>query len=201
MNIDYLSQLSVDIFIEIITYLSFKDVINICSLNQKLRYFCNDTKYNNKWRKLIDNTFGKTYNYDNNLLKICDKLDIDNIYNCKVYTQFIRLLDPITQLTIYYSQNDTNSFNDSKFNDKQRFLALFLLEKKYKSLEYFPSDIYIPFIDMLNGRQISEKDLNKMMVKMAREGSPSGVLIFLKKGAYIHALNDFALKWASDNVN
>ena len=41
MNVNYLSQLPVDVFIKSITYLPFKD--------QKLRSFCNNLKYNNKF--------------------------------------------------------------------------------------------------------------------------------------------------------
>ena len=138
MNIDYLSQLPVDVFIKTITYLPFKDVINICSSNTKLKSFCSDQKYNNRWRQLIDDTLGKTYNYEENLIKIWNELNIDNVYNYKVYTQFVKLLDPITQLTIYYSQNDIDSFNDPKFNNKQRFLALFLLKNKDEMKKYLP---------------------------------------------------------------
>ena len=202
MNTDYISQLPVDIFIKSITYLPFKDVVNICSSNQKLRSFCNDPNYNIHWKALINSTFNKTYNYQENLVKIWNRLGLnENTYNYRVYTQFVKLLDPITQLTIYNTQNDMNSFNDLKFNDRQRFLALFILKKK-ELRSYLPSDYYLPFIDMLDmldGEKISQNNLNRMMVEIARKGSPLGVLMFLEKGANIHTFDDLALRWASEN--
>ena len=74
---NYLSQLPVDIFIKSITYLPFKDVVNICFAIIKLKSFCNETKYNNKWKAVIDNTFSKTYNYQKNLIKIWNRLGLD----------------------------------------------------------------------------------------------------------------------------
>ena len=187
-----MDKLPIDLFIKIMTYLPFKDVVKICHINQKLKYL----KYNNKWKNLIDDTFKYIYNYQGNLMKIWNRLGLnENKYNYRVYTQFIDLLDPITQLIIYNTQNDMDSFNDTKFNDKQRFLALFILEKNDKLMKYLPSDSYLPFIDMLDGKQFPQKILNNMLIKMTE--SPLGVMMILKKGADIHAEYDYALRWDS----
>ena len=126
MDIDYLSQLPVDLFIQNITYLPFDDIVSVCIANQKLHAYCSDPKYTNHWKKLIDNTFSNIYDYPNKLKEIWVKLGLNkNIYNYLVYTQLVRLLDPITQLMIYYKQGDMKSFDNPKFNDIQRFLAFF----------------------------------------------------------------------------
>ncbi len=56
-RIDYLSKVPVDIFIKHITYLPFHDVVNVCSTNVKLHLYCNDPRYNNNWKMVIDNNF------------------------------------------------------------------------------------------------------------------------------------------------
>ncbi len=67
MNIDHLSQLPVDVFIKEITYLPFDDVISVCQANTTLHNYCTNSSYNNKWRQLIDNTFGNIYDYQEKL--------------------------------------------------------------------------------------------------------------------------------------
>ena len=67
MDIDRLSKLPVDLFIQQITYLPFKDVVSVCQANVKLRSYCNDPKYNIAWKALINNTFGEVYNYEEKL--------------------------------------------------------------------------------------------------------------------------------------
>ncbi len=133
MNIDYLSKLPVDVFIQNITYLPFDEVISVCQANKTLHNYCTNSKYNSHWKALIDNTFGNIYDYQNKLKQIRDKLNIsDDVYNYLVYSHLVKLLDPITQLMIYYRQGDMNSFENSQYNDTQRFLALFLLVKRMR---------------------------------------------------------------------
>jgi hypothetical protein len=69
-NSDLLSQLPVDIFIQQISYLSFKDVVSLCSGNTTLRKYYTDPKYRNKWKQLIDFTFQNIYGYQNKLSEI-----------------------------------------------------------------------------------------------------------------------------------
>lgn len=122
MDIDYLTNLSVDLFIQHITYLPFTDVISICSANKKLHGYC--MNYNNHWKRLIDNTFSIVYDYQNKLREIQTKLGSDDspegeskrslekqTYNYLVYTQLINILDPVTQAMIYYKQKDWKSFD------------------------------------------------------------------------------------------
>ncbi len=199
MNVAYLSQLPIDMFIKNITYLPFDDVISVCSSNRILHNYCNNPNYNNNWKKLIDDTFKNIYNYQEKLEQIRNKLNInEGVYNYLVYTHLVRLLDAVTQLIIYYRQGDVKSFDDPQFTNVQRFLALFLLNKKDKMMDYLPNgDKYLPFISMLEGHKIDQNILDKMLIEMSKEGSVKGVSMILSKGADIHADNDQALRWAS----
>ncbi len=196
---DYLSKLPVDLFIKEITYLPFDNVITICTSNTTLHNYCTNPKYNIKWRNLIDNTFGNIYNYQEKLKQIRSKFNLgDGVYNYIVYTQLVKVLDPITQLMIYYRQGDMKSFDSSQYNNIQRFLSLFLLGKKDKMMDYLPSDAYLPFISMLGGDKINQNILNNMLVEMAKEGSMKGLSMMVSKGANVHAQDDYALRWASE---
>ena len=112
-NPDYLSSLPIDVFIHHITYLPFHDVISLCSTSSSLQDYCSNPRHSSRWKLLIDSTFSSVYDYHNKLTKIQQKVGAD--YNYLVYTQLINLLDPITQLMIYYRQGDMGSFNDRKF--------------------------------------------------------------------------------------
>ena len=198
---DQLSRLPVDVFIQQITYLPFDEVIKVCETNKTLRNNCINPDYNNKWRKLIDDTFGNIYDYHNKLEQIRSKLNLKNgVYNYLVYSHLVKLLDPITQLMIYYRQGDMKSFDDPQFTKIQRFLAMLLLGDVKEMRKYLPSDDYddyLPFISMLEGQKISRGKLDRMLIQIAKEGSVKGVSMMLFKGADIHTDNDAALKWAS----
>ena len=190
-----LSGLDINIFLDIVGYLDFDTVISICQVNKKLhKYF---TGYNNNWKLLIDNTYSSIEKYDEKLMQIQNKLNYNhnhNKYNHLVYTQLIKLLDPITQLMIYYRQGN-NKFDSYK--KEQQFLSLFLLNKKDVIKKYLPDDNYQPFIDLLNGHYISNEDLNWMLIERAKEGNILGIKYFENKGADIHADDDLSLRWAS----
>lgn len=112
---DYLTKLPIDLFIQLLTYLSFEDVINICSSNSRLHYY--GLNYNIKWKQLINDTFFSIQNYDKHLKKIWIELNLDEgAYNYLVYTKLIKLLDFITQLEIYYKQGDTKSAASLEIN-------------------------------------------------------------------------------------
>ena len=199
-QIDHLSQLPIDVFIYNITFLPFTDVVSVCSANTKLRSFCNDPRYSVRWKALINNTFHQIYNYPDKLEALWKKLDLPpDTYNYLVYTQLIKLLDPITQLMIYYKQGDMESFNDPKFTNIQRFLMLFLLKKPQEMRQYLPSDNYLPFISMSSRDKISQDSLDIMLAKMSKEGSVQGVKFLVSAGANIHAQDDEALRLASEN--
>ncbi len=198
MNADNLSQLPIDLFIQQMTYLPFNEVINVCKANKTLHNYCTNSKYNIRWRNLIDNTFRNIYNYQEKLNQIRSKFNLgDGVYNYLIYTQLVKVLDPITQLMIYYRQGD-KIFDSPNYNNTQRFLALFLLNRKNKMKDYLPSNDYLHFISMLEGDKIDQYILNNMLVEMAKEGSVKGVSMMLFKGADIPAENDLALKWASE---
>ncbi len=186
MNIDYLSQLPVDLFIKQITYLPFDDVISVCKANKTLYNYCINSKYNIRWRNLINNTFDNIYNYQKYLEDIRKKLRLsEGIYNYLVYSHLVKLLDPITQLMIYYRQCDMNSFDSPHYNNIQRFLSLFLLGKKDKIRDYLPDNNYLPFINMLEGHKTDE-----MITTMVYEGSVEGVSMMLSEGVNIHPHHD-----------
>ena len=198
MTTDYLSQLPPDLFMKHITYLPFDTVVSICNINSKLHSYCTHPSHSLRWKALIDNTFNIIDGYDEKLKQIWKKLNIsENTYNYLVYTQLIKILDPITQLMIYYRQGD-KKFNTYK--NVQQFLALFLLGKKSVIGNYLPEynrDDYLPFIDFLNGVKISKEDLNNMLIEMAKEGNILGIKFFEKMGADIHDKNDYAFRLAS----
>ncbi len=142
---DYLSQLPVD---QNITYLPFSDVSNICKSNTKLHGYCTDPRYKNNWKRLIDNTFGNTVsNYSEKLEKIWNKFGLNkDTYNYIVYTNLVKVLDPITQGMIYYKQGDTKSFEN--ITQKRKFLSMFLIGKKELMKKYLPeSDWYFNYND------------------------------------------------------
>ncbi len=198
MSIDHLSRLPVDVFIKEITYLPFDDVISVCKSNTTLHNYCTNSSYNNKWRQLIDNTFSSIHNYQEKLDQVRNKLNLnDGTYNYLVYSYLVRLLDPITQLMIYYKQGDIKSFDDPQYNNTQKFLALFLLCERDKIMNYLPAQKYVPFINMIDGDKIDQNILNWMLIEMAGRGSVKGVSMMLSKGADIHEEDDWALRWAS----
>lgn len=188
----------VDLFIKQITYLPFSDVISLCSTNKQFNTYC--TEYPNKWKMLIDNTFSQIYNYKDKLNEIWTKLNIEpNTYNYIVYTKLVNLLDPITQLMIYYRQNDKDMFNNEKYRNSQRFLALFLLGDKKNINNYIAGDIdiYYLFLADMNGKELSDKDRNKMMIRMASEGSVLGTKYFIDKGVNPSVAGGSALIYAA----
>ena len=208
---DYLSTLPVEIFIQNITYLPFSEVTKVCGLNQKLHNYCTDDKYKYYWKTLIDNTFGSVYNYDDKLRKIWKKLNIPgNTYNYVVYTKFVELLDPITQLMIYHRQNDQESFNDPKFNNEQKFIAMFLLGERGLITKYLPHPAdfdgdqgfpYYLFVYVMENKNKNQEYLNRLMVIMATYNSVAGVKYFINKGAEPYAYFGKGLVLASQKGN
>lgn len=200
MNIDYLTRLPADLVIKQLTYLPFDDVIKVCTSNNTLHQYCVNSKYNNWWKTLVDNTFSNIYNYNEHLNEIQQKLKLDEgTYNYMVYTKLINLLDPITQLMIYYKQGDTKSFNDQRFDNVQRFLALFLLNKPNEMGKYLSVANKQSYMELLKGNKISKNQLNTMLFQMVENGNVKGVELLKRKGANIHIRNDYALGVAGVN--
>ncbi len=80
MNIDYLSQLPIDLFIEEITYLPFNEVISVCKANKSLHNYCTNSKYNSHWKNLIDNTFDGIYDYQKYLEDVRKNLELVKVF-------------------------------------------------------------------------------------------------------------------------
>ena len=195
---DHLSQLPVDVFLQQITHLPYESVMAVCSANTKLRSYCS-SQYSNRWKALIDNAFSSRDDYLYEVRDIQNKLNLnEKEYNYKLYVELlITLLDPITQLMIYYRQKDWRSWDNPKFTPIQKFLALFLLNKKRDMKGYLPHEMYQSFIDMLDGKSVSQVNLDWMMTEMAQEGNMKGLLLMKEKGANIRANNDEALREAA----
>ena len=87
---------NVDLFFIQLIYLPFKDAINICQLNRKFYNYSVSSKYNNKWKAIIDYTFSNVYNYIDKLNKIWYDLKYNqNIYDYIIYTNLVNYLDPL----------------------------------------------------------------------------------------------------------
>lgn len=171
-----MNELSSDLFIKQITYLPFADVVSLCQTNKTFHNYCTNSIYKNKWRMLIENTFSEIDNYQEKLQKLLNKY---GNYNYHVYTNFIKLLDPVTQTMIYYRQGDIINFNSS--TTQQKFLAMFLLKEKDNIYLYLPEDrknfreSKASFIKFLKGKQITLTDIQYMLNELARAGTLSGV--------------------------
>ena len=181
-----LTELPVDLFFHQLSYLPFRDVISVCSCNTTFHNYGLNPRFLTKWKALINKSYTDV---DPSVLS-----DLHQ-WNYLVYTQLIHKLDPISQLMVYYRLSDGESLNDRRFTKEQRFLALFLLNKKELS-EMLPSHHYQPFIDMLNGQPISQDILNKMAREFAMQGNMKGLLMMKDRGADIHDDYDRALQLA-----
>ena len=188
----------VDIFLKQVTYLPFGSVVSFCQTNKLYHSYCTDTKYDSRWKNLIYNTFGHLYGYKDILNRLWKKLGYPkNKYDYIVYVKLVELLDPITQLMIYCKQDDMESLNDKKFNDVQRFLAMVLLGNISEMNKYLPHDYYLPFISWVEGKKLSQGNLNEMLSIMLKYGNPLGFKLLLEEGADIHARNYKGLTEAS----
>ena len=220
MNIDYFSNLPVDLFFQQITYLPYDSVIAICSANEKIRNYCLD--YNNKWKALILNTFKNIPNFREKLKRIQERLfNSEDKYDYQVYTQLqASLLDIITRGMIYYKQGDMKSFNE--LHEEVQFLSLVLLNKK----DILDSERYQEYLNNFGNRLTAEhiyliylakqfakygnlKGIKLMELKgvndlnlALREAATNGHLqvvnyLIEEKKVNIHYLDDVALRWAS----
>lgn len=183
--------ISVDIFMEHVKYISFTDVINLCSTNRQLRSY--GTKYNIHWKALINTVYSDIHYYDEYLEEIWVKLKLPkNTYNYIVYTKIIDMMDPITQLSIYYYK-DFNIFKSKQYTNTQRSLSLILLNKPICESEY-NEDASIIYRFLSN--KYPFHILNEMLIIMAREGSIKGVEMILNKGSNISTNYNNPIRWA-----
>ena len=201
-----LSKLPIDIFFHYLTYLSFQDIISLCSCNRKFYNYGINSRYSIRWKFLIDKTYGDIYDYSNLLSQIQDQVRTDlgsehikTEHNYLVYTQLINLLDPVSQLMIDYCQNNSVSWNDKKYTKVQKFLALFLLNKRDEIEHWLPGSKYFRFVDIMDGKSISPHDLGWMVKKLAKQGNVKGLMLLSERGADLHYDSGAALISAVEN--
>jgi len=168
--------LNIDLFAKEITYLPFDTVKSLCQTDQQLHEYCTNPRYSNVWKSLIDNAFSNT-DYQNGLESLLEKY---GGYNYLVYVNLIKSLDEISKAMIYWRQGDIKNFDNSS---PENFLALFLLGKKREMYFYLPKTKWKLFIDMLNGKKISDDNMDWMLKIMIKYGSLSGTKYLLSKGA------------------
>ena len=125
----------------------------------------------------------------------------------------VKVLDPITQLMIYYRQNDEDSFNDPRFSDQDRFLALFLLGERGLIGNYLPrtgddpnmTEVdgfpYFTFLYEMDNRKLTQVQLNRMMGVMALHNNIAGVKYFINKGAQPDAASGYAMVLSAQRGN
>ena len=196
MNIDYLSQLPVDIFLKQITHLPYESVIAVCSSSKTLQRYCS-AEYSNKWKALIDNTFSSMSNYSQVIKDTQKKLQLtEKEYNYKVYVELsISLLDPITRAMIAFRQGDMDSFD--RFWMEENFLALFLLGERKNIEDFLPYDedgdvLYpyhaiIPIMDNLfkYNDPLNQMILNAILFEFVKYGNLRGTMLMESKGAEV----------------
>lgn len=117
----------VEIFTYQLTFLTFDDVISVAQTNSKIHSYCMNSRYGTLWKKLTDNIFGYIFNYHEKLQEVWSNMNVSNTYNYLVYTNFIKFLDPTSQLVIYHSRNNKTAFNSNRFTNIHRAFAYFFL--------------------------------------------------------------------------
>lgn len=185
--------MDINIFINEITHIPFNEVVSLCSSSENAKSYCMDQKYRENWKSLIDSTFSYVYNYTEKIKQF------NGIYNYATYIEMIKLLDPITQLMVYFRQGDMTSFDDKRFTQVQKFLALFLLSQKDIINKYLPNDKYMPFVDLLNGKNVGKQYFDIMLSEMASKGNVLGVKYFIQNGGDINYSNGYNLELALTN--
>lgn len=136
-QIDYLSQLPIELFMTQITYLPATEVDKICTINKKLHNYCTSSQYMLYWKNLIDAAYSRIPNYKSKLVEVRKVLGLEpDTYNYQIYTRFVTLIDPITQLHIYLRQKDMDSFNRVLSN----------LIQQYKQEYDYSNDSYYEYI-------------------------------------------------------
>ena len=197
--VDYLSQLPVDLFFQLLSYLPFGYVEILCSSNTTLRNYGLNSRFANKWKFLIDRTFSQVHDYTSFLTQL--KTD----YNYLTYVRLIKIIDPVSQLMIYYQLDDRESWDEEKFGEYHRILALFLLNKKTELVSYvsglafeeYQYRDYLLCLDMMDGKSVSQEDLDRMATEMAGQGNMKGLLLMQERGANVD--EDEALSLACEN--
>ena len=187
------------------TYLPFKDVKALCISNKSSLDYCTNPKYNNNWKKVIDDTYKNVPLYKDKLKSLWNALGLpSDTYNYQIYTKMLDMLDSITKKMIYWKQGDLDAFNDKdKYKNQNlpdwmmvteneddindRFLAFFLLGKIDKMKEYIDQGKvgieFKDYLDIAKGGKGDEYSLNNLYLLFADAGNLRGVKYMLDKGA------------------
>lgn len=181
--------LNTDLFFYQIEYLSFSDVINLCSSCKIFHEYGIDLKYNLRWKFLSDKTYSFIYDY-------YSKLSTFPTINYLTYCNLIKLTDNVTKCMIYY-RNDPRSFES--MNLKERFLALFLLNKKEIIVQLPISKDYGTYIRILFNKKISQTSVDNIFINMATFGSVIGMIKILDYGANFPQIGIYAMQRAVQN--
>ena len=62
-----MEELSPDLFMKVLTYLPFKDVICLCQTKIKFYRYSTSSQYKTRWKALIRNTFGNVSGFEEKL--------------------------------------------------------------------------------------------------------------------------------------
>ena len=192
MGVGHISQLPIDIFLKIITYLPYQSVIALAITNRKLRNY-SSLNYSSRWKCLTIKVSD-----DRSIKRLQQTLKYSqNQYDYKIYARsLIERLDPITRCMIYYQQKDMDSFD--RFDMGIKFLALFLLILRNKKIidimNYIPRNCYDPvypyscFVAYLHKRCIAPNDTigskleitdsQACMLEFVRWNNVEGMLLF-----------------------
>ena len=108
-----LKDLPPDLLAQTITYLSFKEVENLCSTDKTIKSFCLGTRPSHKriWRELILNTFRNIPNI-NSIIENTFNCKGDSCWNYITYTNLVKALPEYVQGLIYLRMNDMESLKD-----------------------------------------------------------------------------------------
>lgn len=186
------------VYSKILSYLPFKAAISFSQINRKFRSYSTDHLYTNLWKRLINRTYGETVNYEYNLRRIWSDIKVsENTYNCMIYANLVKYLDPVTQAVIYYKQSDMKSFNS--LSGVQMYIAYALMKDDKIDLGCYTT--FQPLVDIMNGLFLDPPILNRLLLTMAQEGSPLGIAMMIAAGACVHTENDKALQLASQHGN
>lgn len=169
-----LTNQPVELIFKQISYLPLPDVKSFFRVNRRTHDVGTHGRYNMLWKSLTKAIYGEFMWYDENLKELWQRTHTSG-YTYLVYTELVKLFDPVTRLLI------CNKLGDTNFESKEYELetARFLLGKKLPK--------HHPLSLVADEKHVSQDDLNKALTFMIRVGSPRGLMMLIHKGAKIRA--------------
>ena len=164
-----ITDLSIDLFIYLVKFLSFADTAALCACCKKFQHY--GLNYKNHWKSLIERTYQNVYDYQLKIYEIQKKRKAE--WNYLIYTQIIYLCDPITVATFRYQQEGLVE------NTDECYIALCLLNQKPNEVLQKTSDtgfsLSYPHLYMLEFEELKVSDLEGLLPIMARYGTVKGL--------------------------